>query len=219
MFFEKIANNSNAASLAARLRRKCFGLFLTLLSKVERPLTILDIGGTVQFWEVMGFDDFADVEITVLNVGECSPSATRIKCVQGNALALNFPDQFFDIIFSNSVVEHVGNLDAQCQMAKEIRRVAKRYFVQTPNKNFFLEPHFHFPYSQFFPVRLRVWLLMRFDLGWYKKEPDETRARKEVEEVRLLTQKEFHALFPGSTLYKEKILGLKKSFVAYAGWE
>lgn len=218
MFFEKIANNSNPTSLAARLRRKRFGLFLSLLSEVERPLKILDVGGTVKFWEVMAFDDFEDIEITVLNIGECNPSTSRIKCVQGNALALKFPDRSFDIIFSNSVIEHVGDLDARRQMAKEIRRVAKRYFVQTPNKNFFLEPHFHFPYFQFLPVRLRVWLLMHFNLGWYTKEPDESKARKEVEEVCLLTQKEFQALFPDGTLYKERILGLKKSFIICSGW-
>lgn len=52
-----------------------------------------------------------------------------------------FQDNEFDAVFSNSVIEHVGDYEAQRQMANEIMRVGKRYFVQTPNFYFPIEPH------------------------------------------------------------------------------
>jgi hypothetical protein len=35
---------------------------------MPRPITILDIGGTQQFWEVMGFTNYAHVHVTLLNL-------------------------------------------------------------------------------------------------------------------------------------------------------
>jgi hypothetical protein len=103
-------------------------------------------------------------------------------------------------------------------MAREVRRVGKRYFVQTPNRYFPLEPHFLFPLFQFLPLKIRTGLLQNFNLGWFAKEPDVQKARKIVESVRLLNKHEFVAMFPDASIYEEKIFGLTKSFVAYGGW-
>jgi hypothetical protein len=40
-----------------------------------------------------------------------------------------------------------------------------------------------------------------------------------VESITLLTKKDVLSLFPGSTLYEEKIFGMTKSFIVYSGWE
>ena len=104
-------------------------------------------------------------------------------------------------------------------MAKEVRRVGKRYFVQTPNKYFPLEPHFLFPLFQFLPINIRVLLLQNFRLGWFSKTPDQAKAREIVESIRLLDKREFISLFPNAELYEEKTFGMTKSFVAYGGWE
>ncbi len=219
MFFEKIANNSNNDSWSARLRRKRFDLFLSLLSEVERPINILDVGGTERFWQVMGFGEKEDISIALLNVDVIPVSSPAVTSIKGDARDIKFPDASFDIVFSNSVIEHVGGLDDQQRMAEEIQRVGKRCFIQTPNKNFFLEPHFLFPYFQFLPMGLRTWLLMNFRLGWFPKEPSPERALELVESIRLLTRKEFLALFPNAQLYEEKVLGMTKSFIVYAGWD
>jgi hypothetical protein len=120
--------------------------------------------------------------------------------------------------FSNYVIELVGDYENQRRMANEIRRVGKRYFVQTPNKRFPLEPHFLFPFFQYLPLGTRAWLVNRFDVGWYRKIPDRDRARAEVESIQLLTRKRFAALFPGATIHDEKLFGLTKSFTALGGW-
>jgi hypothetical protein len=56
-----------------------------------------------------------------------------------------YRDKEFDIAFSNSVIEHVGNDLRIRQMADEVRRVGRNY-LQTPNYYFPLEPHFFFPF-------------------------------------------------------------------------
>ena len=123
------------------------------------------------------------------------------------------------MVFSNSVIEHVGDFENQMRMAEEIKGVGKRYYVQTPNRHFFIEPHFLFPYFQFLPIQMRMWLVMKFNLGWFKREPNMELAHKLLESITLLSKNELLALFPGSHLYEEKILGLTKSFVVYSGWE
>ena len=129
-----------------------------------------------------------------------------------------FPSASFDVVFSNSVIEHVGGYENQRQMANEIRRVGRRFFVQTPNKRFPLEPHFLFPWFQYLPLATRAWLVNRFDVGWYKRIPDAVAARAEVESIQLLTKGRLSALFPGARVHEEKLAGLTKSFVAIDGW-
>jgi len=218
MLFKKIADMREADSLITQLRRRRFVLFRALLDRLPRPVRLLDIGDTQFFWEMMGFRGDQGLEITMLNL---TPGWIRpgFRSVVGDARDMRqFADQEFDVVFSNSVIEHVGKLDAQRQMAGEIKRVGKRYFVQTPNRNFPLEPHFFFPGFQFLPLSTRIWLLQHFALGWYKKIPDYTAARHEVETIRLLSRREVTRLFPEGTLHKERFAGLTVSFVIYAGW-
>lgn len=219
MFFQKIADNSNPSSLATRLRKKRFSFFLSLLNSLEHPISILDVGGTEDFWNIMGISNLSDVYITLLNISECMTSNPNINFVKGNACDIKFPDSSFDIIFSNSVIEHVGNRYNQMQMANEVKRVGKRFFIQTPAKAFFLEPHFLFPFFQFFPVSIKVWLVRNIKLGWYDRKPILEDAKSLVESVNLLSKKELIGLFPECYLYEEKILGLTKSFIVYSGWD
>jgi len=217
---KSIANNSDANSLATRMRRARFSLFLALLDRLAGPVEILDIGGTQEFWDLMMPRSTGDVRVTLLNVKKQRVSAERFMSVEGDARAMpEYSDGAFDVVFSNSVIEHVGNFSEQRRMAAEIRRVGRRYFVQTPNKRFPLEPHFLFPWFQYLPSAVRAGMVQRFDVGWYKRIPDRATARAEVDAIQLLTRKQFMALFPGAAIHVERFAGLPKSFVAYDGWE
>jgi hypothetical protein len=130
-----------------------------------------------------------------------------------------FGDQEFDVVFSNSVIEHVGTFADQQAMASEVRRVGRRYFVQTPNKYFPIEPHFLVPGFQFLPVRLRAGWLARRRIGWYPKAASYEAALAEVTQIRLLSLSEFQRLFPEGQLFRERFFGLTKSFVIYHGWK
>ncbi len=218
-FIKTLADNSDSRSLATRMRRRRFELFLSLLQTVEGHVEILDIGGTQEFWDLMLGDDPSDVRVTLLNVAHQRVSSQRFISAVGDARSMpRFPSGSFDVVFSNSVIEHVGDYENQRQMANEIRRVGRRFFVQTPNKRFPLEPHFLFPWFQYLPVASRAWLVNRFNVGWYKRIPDPRAARTEVESIQLLTRGRFSALFPGARIHEEKIAGLTKSFIAIGGW-
>lgn len=215
---KRMADNRDQRSLAVQFRKRRFAFFQSLLSRLERPVHILDIGGTESYWKSMELNAGDQVFITLLNLTQNDVSLPNVTSIAGDARAMIAKDASFDVVFSNSVIEHVGTYQDQLQMAKEVRRVGKRYFIQTPNKYFPLEPHFLFPLFQFLPINIRVLLLQNFKLGWFSKTPDKVKAREIVEGIRLLGKREFMALFPNAAIYEEKILGMTKSFVAYGGW-
>lgn len=201
------------------MRRRRFQLFQSLLGTLKGHIEILDIGGTQQFWDLMLNGHSPDMRVTLLNIGHQTTSGPHFVSAVGDARAMpQYGNATFDVVFSNSVIEHVGNYESQQRMADEIKRVAKRYFVQTPNKRFPLEPHFLFPFFQYLPLATRAWMVNHFDVGWYRRIPNRGDARAEVESIQLLTRKRFAALFPDATITDEKLFGMTKSFVAIGGW-
>jgi hypothetical protein len=193
-------------------------VFRKLLGSLPRPVRILDVGGSEAFWRPAGVDTEQGVEIVVLNLACPRTSTPGISSVAGDARHLPFRDAAFDVVFSNSVIEHLGSLEAQRRMADEIRRVGRRHFLQTPNRWFPIEPHFLLPFFQWLPVASRVWLVRHFDLGWNGRIPDLHRARAFVESIRLLDDAELRDLFPGSRLVAERFLGMVKSYMVCGGW-
>ncbi|HEY5139334.1 MAG TPA: methyltransferase domain-containing protein [Methylococcales bacterium] len=218
----KIYDHRHSNSWAAQMRKKRLSLFNSLLATLPAPIKILDVGGKEDFYESANFfGREGDLDITLINVSlkETGTIHPNIQKIVGDARDMQqFTDNEFDVVFSNSVIEHVGDYSDQLRMANEIKRVSKRYFVQTPNRYFPIEPHFLFPFFQFLPIDIRVWLLIHFDLGWYEKIPNQQIARDAVLEIRLLSQKELVHLFPEAKLFKEKLFGLTKSLTVYAGW-
>jgi Methyltransferase domain len=192
--------------------------FRGMLDNVPRPLTILDVGGTAAFWNTLGFSR-EGVEIVLLNVRNEPSDPPHLRSIVGDARDLTqFGDKSIDVVYSNSVIEHVGDLREQGRMADEIRRVAKRYFVQTPNKYFPIEPHFLVPGYQFMPLNLKTFLLTKSRLGWTERERDWSRAQEIAGSVRLLSEREVRRLFPEAAIYRERFSGLTKSVIAYHGW-
>lgn len=214
-----LADNSNDNSVATRMRRRRFQLFLSLLRTLKGHIEILDIGGTQQFWDLMGGIDSADLRVTLLNIGHQPVSSSRFISAAGDARSMpQFRNGSFDVVFSNSVIEHLGDYRQQQRMANEVQRVGQRFFIQTPNKRFPLEPHFLLPWFQYYPLSLRAWLVNHFDVGWYRRIPDAASAFAEVNSIHLLTRKRFASLFSGATIHEEKVLGVTKSFIATGGW-
>ncbi|MDH3214012.1 MAG: class I SAM-dependent methyltransferase [Myxococcales bacterium] len=206
--------------MSGALRRQRVALLESLLEPLPRPLRILDVGGTQAFWNRAGFAGARDLEIVLLNRERVAVSGPPFSSVVGDGCRMpEFADGAFDVAFSNSVIEHAGDREEQRRMAGEIRRVGRRYFVQTPNRHFPVEPHFVFPLFQFLPLALRVLLLRRFSLGWVPRMPDAAEARAFVRSIRLLTGRELAGLFPGATLHRERVCGLTKSFVATDGFD
>jgi hypothetical protein len=219
MLFHSIADVNNSRAFINRLRRRRFVRFQSLLAVVPRPVRILDVGGEPGFWRMMGLDALGQVDITLINVRQWEDVGPPFRGVWGDARDMRqFGDKEFDVAFSNSVIEHVGSREDQARMAAEVRRVGRRYFVQTPNRNFPLEPHFFLPGFQFLPLGVRAWLVQRFALGWYPRLPDSAQARREVEQIRLLSKREVQALFPDANVRPERVAGMTVSWIACGGW-
>lgn len=211
-FLFHFADNRRTGSLATRLRRRRFALFEAMLREAPRVPRVLDVGGTVRFWETMGYGDVKELDLTILNLKPARHPKWRT--VVGDARDLSrFQDGEFDLVLSNSVIEHVGTLRDQEQTADEIRRVGGGYFVQTPNRYFPVEPHFLFPFFQFLPRAWRIALVRRFALGWVPRLPGPEDAARYVDSIRLLTAAELQRLFPEAELHRERVLGWTKSFV------
>jgi hypothetical protein len=214
----KFLNPNRAISISQRFREKRFKFFISLLKKVDsdKAIQILDIGGTENFWERMNFTENNNIIITLLNLKKVETKKRNLISVKGDACDLSsFKEKQFDVVFSNSVIEHLFSFENQKKMADEVIRVGRYYYVQSPNYYFPLEPHWLFPFFQFLPFSVRVFLTMNFNLGYYKKRLTKEDAIKTVQEVKLLTEKQMKELFPSARVYREIFFGLTKSITMY----
>ncbi|HWA33083.1 MAG TPA: class I SAM-dependent methyltransferase [Cyclobacteriaceae bacterium] len=212
----KANDYANPNYIGSKFRKKRFKFFEQKLEELARPVNILDIGGTVSFWVNEGYHKRIDVKITIINIRVEETGYPNIHVVQGDACDLSqFKEKQFDIAFSNSLIEHLFTKENQQKMAREAMRVAKNYFIQTPNKYFPIEPHFKFPLFQFMPKWLQVFLQTRTHLINGVKY-DRDYAESVVEEIKLLSRAEMEKLFPQGEVYVETFIGLPKSFVLHS---
>lgn len=215
----RLSESENPDSFANRLRSRRFQRFEGLVATLPRPLKILDVGGTNAFWEFRGWAERKGVEILTLNLQPELQQYENIRPLVGDATNLaQFEDGSFDVVFSNSVIEHLFTFENQRRMAAEVQRVGKAFWVQTPNYWFPMEPHFQVPAWQWMPLELRVLMIRRWRCGWRGPCDDRVAAHRLVEEVRLLKKDELRAIFPGATLLAEKFCGLVKSWTAVGGF-
>jgi hypothetical protein len=215
----QLADVSNPNSLSNRMRFRRFQLFESLVATLPRPLRILDVGGTNLFWENRGWVNRDDIQIVTLNLQTEPRPFSNIESVIGDATDLSqFADASFDIVFSNSVIEHLLTLENQLRMAAEVRRVGKAIWVQTPHFWFPIEPHFHVPGWQWLPTEVRVALIRRWRCGHRGPCADPVQARQLVTEVRLMTRAELRQAFPDADLVPERFAGLVKSWVVIYGF-
>lgn len=220
-----IYKNRTSFEFSLRVRRfahirKLIEAALAEKEKVE----ILDIGGSQKYW-LIG-EEFINkhkdrLHFTILNVEDPEHEAEEYKDSSLFSFIIGSgcdPDllkgRTFDIVHSNSVIEHVGDWSAVTQFADNVRRLGKRYYMQTPDFWFPYEPHFRFVGFQYLPVSVRATLLNHMKLGFFEREENKDKAHALVEDVRLLKKSEVADLFPEARIEHEKIFGLSKSLMA-----
>jgi hypothetical protein len=184
---------------------------MTAFLSFSKNTTVLDIGGSFKNWSYL--DDTP--KLTLLNLSSSLEHLpVEIQYVCGDARKLPFNDHSFDVVFSNSVIEHVGCKSDQIEMAKEMMRVGKSYYCQTPNYWFPIEPHLIAPILHWLPVSIRGTLARWFSIwGWITK-PSADKADEMTASIHLLKELDLHELFPDARLLNERVFGLVKSIVA-----
>ncbi|MBK8551911.1 MAG: class I SAM-dependent methyltransferase [Ignavibacteria bacterium] len=212
------ANQNNENSISKQLREKRLKFFSEFCSRFEKPVNILDLGGSDYHWRNSEFINNKDFHITVVNTEEQNTKELRnFSFIKRDVTDLKFfEDKEYDVVYSNSLLEHINNFDEQRKLAEEVMRIGRHYFVQTPNYYFPVEPHFLFPFFQFLPAEMKVNLIKKYDLGWFKKEVDAVRANELANSVRLLKERELKKIFPNGKIFYEKYFLLKKSFIIYS---
>lgn len=193
--------------ISKRARRQRMAHFLTALD--IKPFTkVLDVGGSIGTWEEVPFP----LDLTILNLPGSNVSWDHprhiVRYIEGDGCdASCLQDELFEVVFSNSVIEHVGDSTRQRQFASEIARLGLQYWVQTPSKLFPIECHTGVPFWWFLPLAFWTCIINR----WKRKLPA---WGEMVEETRGLNKKELTELFPVAKVRTEHLMGFPKSYIA-----
>lgn len=207
-----------------------FQLFLNLINPQPNS-KILDLGGYdgkffYRFKDMIKNLDLkiviADIDEAGLKIAKERGFETLLLNEKGN---INLQDKSIDIVFCNSVIEHVtlskesvwecldnkifeeeSNL-RQKLFAQEIERIGKKYFVQTPHKDFPIEAHTWLPFINKLNRKAMINCIKLSNKFWIKKtSPD----------WNLLNKQQMSSLFPSAdNIIVNKVLGFEKEIIAY----
>jgi ubiquinone/menaquinone biosynthesis C-methylase UbiE len=183
---------------------------------VGSETTVLDVGGNGYFWRLVRELHLPfPASVTILNIyAQNEDLPLGVTWHVGDARCMPFPDKHFDVAFSNSVIEHLGSYANQIAMARNIQRVAKSYWVQTPEPRFPIEPHYITPFVHWIPPAARQRVLRNFTVWGLVTRPSSQKAQELVEEIRLIWPGEFREMFFDGKIIVERFCGWPKSMIA-----
>ena len=149
--------------------------------------------------------------VTLVNLDRFDDLPDWMSSVESDVCSFH-PRQRFDLVFSNSLIEHLGGYVRRKQFADSVRALGDSWWVQTPNRYFPVEPHWVMPGQQFLPLKVRAPLSRRWTFG-HMQPSNAADAVEECLMAELLTATEMRHLFPEATLWRERLAGMTKSLV------
>lgn len=206
----RFVDTDNTSSLSTRARMARWKRFEAAFPDF-RDMRVLDLGGTPNYWSLA---PGAPAHVTTVNLASFSSSAA-VTAITGDAC--NPPPEVFeqpyDLVVSNSLVEHVGGHAQRARLAAVVHRAAERHWVQTPYRYFPIEPHWMAPGIQFLPFEARVQATLMWRLG-NRYTNDRQAAIDSVNEIELIGLTQMREYFPQSIIWRERLAGFIKSIVA-----
>jgi SAM-dependent methyltransferase len=180
---------------------------------------LLDIGGEIdtpaeslgKFIDLFPYKkNISVINISVEHIQNISKKYPEVNTCIGDACNLPWPDNSFDIVYSNAVIEHVGDYEKQKKMAKEIMRVSKRWFVATPNRWYPFEFHMRLPFVTWLPFHgyLKFGYIVCYDHIKKKYVFGE-----KIGNLRLLSANQLERCFPGSRIIKQRITFMPETLI------
>jgi ubiquinone/menaquinone biosynthesis C-methylase UbiE len=174
---------------------------------------VLDVGASGDVFTQYTFEDVYQYPERIVGGGYELHEVTSARqhypqprYVVFDGCALPFPDQSFDLVFSNAVIEHILGDGRQERFAQEIMRVGKSWFVTTPNYWYPLESHYHLPFIQFMPRTLQ---------REYNRLLGTHIPKGTVQELGLLSARELRRLFPSGRVAHVRVTFWPETLVAY----
>jgi ubiquinone/menaquinone biosynthesis C-methylase UbiE len=196
-------------------RKRKLEVFFELVKNTQ-TIKVLDVGGEIGNTSLL-FDLLPNKKnISVINISEediraISKAYPEVDARVGDACKLPWPDNYFDIVYSNAVIEHVGDFEKQKKMASEVMRVGKKWFVTTPNRWYPFEFHMRLPFVTWLPFHgyLKAGSLICFNhvkrrYVFFQK----------IEHLRLMTANELRMCFPDSRIIEQRVTFLPETLIA-----
>ena len=174
-------------------------------------MRVLDLGGTASSWRAASL---RAKSVTLVNLDYFEePNEPWMEVVRADACNGDFGQ--YDLVFSNSLLEHVGGHSRRRQFADTVQKAAPCWWVQTPYRYFPVEPHWIFPGFQFLPFRMRLMITRYWNIGHMPAEKNVAEAAEIVASVELISATEMRSYFPTSEIWYERVAGIPKSLVAF----
>lgn len=196
-------------SLSARARARRWEMFVERFPDVSE-MRVLDIGGDIRAWRLA---EVRPAHLTLLNITTQDVDEPWVSAIVGDACDPP-PLPEADLVYSNSVIEHVGGHQRRKAFAEVVRGAAPRYWVQTPNRWFPIEPHFMVPGLQYLPSGAQATVVRRWPLGNHRQVTDPTQALEDVLDIELLSPAQMRHYFPDGELVRERFAGMSKSLIS-----
>ena len=208
----RLGDPDDPRSFSSSRRAKRFDELIRRFPQLD-SMRVLDLGGTLDFWRSA---PVRPTHVTTLNLDEYYPDEPWLDHVVADACELASLDLCvggYDLVVSNSLIEHVGGYCRRQEFARVVAAAAPSHWVQTPDRYFPVEPHYVAPGFQFFSPAARAELVRRWPFA-HERVYTRRDALAQVLTIELISAAELQHLFPESTIWHERLAGLSKSIVA-----